>query len=148
MTDCRSLPESADVPETLPFATDKVDARLGKLKCTTRFCESPNTPVFCVEYVSVVVVLDELLPEVLEVPVPLELDPLDPVVPPDDELLLPDVLPVLPDVLLDELVSPELDDEPSSVDDWSGESRNTTERRSVSIRRNKARATCERSIST
>ena len=54
MTDCISLPENADVPETLPFAVDcaaadKVDARLGKLKCTTRLCESPNTPVFCVE---------------------------------------------------------------------------------------------------
>ena len=54
MTDCMSLPENDDVPETLPFAVDcaaadRVDARLGKLKCTTRLCESPNTPVFCVE---------------------------------------------------------------------------------------------------
>ncbi len=160
MTDCRSLPEKADVPETLPFAVDcaaadKVDARLGKLKCKTRFSVSPNTPVFCVEYVSVVVVLDELpvepLPEVLlpEVLLPLvELEPLDPVVPLEDEPLLSEVLPVLAEVLLDELVSLELDDESSSVDDESGESRNTTERRSVSIRRNNARATCERSIST
>ena len=94
---------------------------------------------------SVVVVLDELLPEV---PLALELEPLDPVAPLVDEPLPPDVLPVLAEVLLDELVSLELDDESSSVDDESGESRNTTERRSVSIRRNKARATCERSIST
>ena len=90
------------------------------------------------------VVLDELPVELL----PVVLESLDPVVPLVDEPLLSDVPPVFPEVLLDELVSLELDDESSSVDDESGESRNTTERRSVSIRRNKARATCERSIST
>ena len=79
----------------------------------------------------VVVVLDEL-----------PVEPLSVVLAP-----LVDELPPL-DVLLDELVLLELDRESSSVEDDSGESRNTTERRSVSIRRNKARATCERSIST
>ena len=64
------------------------------------------------------VVLDELLPEV---PLTLEPEPLDPVVPLVDEPLPPAVLSVLPEVLLDELVSLELDDESSSVDDESGD---------------------------
>lgn len=103
---------------------------------------------------SVVVVL-ELVLVLEELPVEplLELlEPLEPELPLDDELPLlepfPDVLPVLLDVLLEELLSLSLSRESSVVDDESGESRNTTERRSVSNRRNKARAICERSIST
>jgi hypothetical protein len=79
-----------------------------------------------VEYESVVVVVAEVSAELLEV-----------FVPPELELEVLDV----PDVLLDELVSVELVAEPSSVVDSSGVSRNTTERMSVSIRRNNARAT-------
>ncbi|GDY09904.1 hypothetical protein LBMAG52_33900 [Planctomycetia bacterium] len=80
---------------------------------------------------------------------PVELELVDP---PDVELPLPVLLeePVeLPDDEVDPLlVLPVLDDEASSVEEVNAESRNTTARRSVSIRRNKARATCERSIST
>ena len=80
--------------------------------------------------------------------VPVEVLPVLELVPLVDEPLAP-VSSEVPDVpLLVELVPLELDAEPSSVDDDSAVSRNTTERRSISIRRNNARATCERSIST
>jgi hypothetical protein len=65
-----------------------------------------------------VVVLDEPPVELLlVVPVPLVLDPLDPVLPPDVEPPLFDVLPVPLEALLDELVPEELDEKPSSVED-------------------------------
>ena len=98
------------------------------------------------------VVVEELLVDPLLDPV--ELEPDDPVLLPDVELLPLPVLLEFPEVELPDddvdplLVSPVLDDEPSSVAEDSAESRNTTARRSVSIRRNSARATCERSIST
>lgn len=85
---------------------------------------------------------------------PVELELVDPPLPPDVELLPLPVLLEVPDVEIPDdevdplLVLAELDDEPSSVDEVRAESRNTTARRSVSIRRNNARATCERSIST
>ena len=45
---------------------DRLLARLGKLEWTISDCESPNKPVFCIEDVSVVVLVpDELLPEPL-----------------------------------------------------------------------------------
>jgi hypothetical protein len=46
-----SLPEYVGVAEAVGFAVDcaaadNVEERLGRLKCTTRLCESPNTPLF------------------------------------------------------------------------------------------------------
>ena len=97
------------------------------------------------------VAVDELLVDPLLDPV--ELESFDPLLPLDVELpppvLLEDEGVEVPDDDVEPLLVPvELDDEPSSVDEVSAASRNTTERRSVSIRRNSARATCERSIST
>ena len=92
-------------------------------------------------------VVEPLVPLLPLVPaLPLAAPPLD-VEPPLPEL--PDV-PVEPPADDDDppLVPPELADEPSSVEEVNALSRNTTERMSVSIRRNSARATCERSIST
>ena len=83
----------------------------------------------------------ELLPEV---------EPVEPLVPLDVEPpLLPDEVVEVPDDEVVPLFVPlELDEDPLSVDEVKAASRNTTALRSVSILRNNARATCERSIST
>lgn len=131
------------VGEFAVAAANPLFARLGRLTCNTNEAESPDRPVFCVEYFSsgAVVVPVELLDELL-LPVPLDVldDPVDDGVPePLDPVLGVLPLAVVPvELLLELALSLEL----------NGALRKTTERRSVSIRRNKARATCERSIST
>ena len=127
--------------------------RLGKLTCNTSICDSPNRPDFCVDVDSPLLVvppvrlLVELAP-VEVVPDDPEVDAVPVLVPVPVEVLVPvvdevfaELLPVVlfDDVLLlDVLEFPEL----------SGVLRKTTERRSISIRRKIARASCERSIST
>ena len=118
--------------------------RLGKLTCSTSVCDSPYRPDFCVVVDSPlsVVLLVRLLVDVdpvveeVAVPVPVPVDVLVPVV--DEVLVELLAAPLVEVLLLDVLELPEL----------SGVVRKTTERRSISMRRKIARASCERSIST
>ena len=138
-------------------AANPLFARLGKLTCNTKEVDSPNSPVFCVDAdssgdVAVLVEPLEVLPVVELLPVPLEvLDaPVDfPLVEGVPVPLAPVFVPLPPAVELVALVEPVelLSLELLSLE-LSDDLRKTTDRRSVSIRRNKARATCERSIST